>query len=236
MAQQFKAAIFDLDGTLLDTSEGVLAAVRYTIDYYGFRPMREAQLREFIGPPIQNSFAKAYGLEGAILQEIATTFRNRYKDVDLLKAVPYEGIYDVFQVLTECGITTAVATYKRQDYAVELLRHFNFNRYTNLMYGADHENKLKKSDIIRKAIFDAGVEKFHEVVMIGDSDNDALGAEMLGIKFIGVTYGFGFRTKEDIEQFPNIGTARDTKEISNLIIRRCKNESEGGEIYSGFSG
>lgn len=220
MAQQFKAAIFDLDGTLLDTSEGILEAVRYTIDHYGFRSVGEEQLRGFIGPPIRDSFAKAYGLEGAILQKVITTFRTRYKDVDLLKAVPYEGIYDVFQALAGCGIKVAVATYKKQDYAVELLRHFGFDRYTDIMYGADCENKLKKSDIIRNAIFDAGVERLHEAVMIGDSDNDALGAEMLGVKFIGVTYGFGFQTKEDVEKFPNIGTARDTREISELVTGR----------------
>lgn len=217
MEQRFKAAVFDLDGTLLDTSAGVLASVRYTIDHFGLRPLEEEQLKKFIGPPIQDSFAKVYGLEGDILQEIATVFRNRYKESDLLKAVPYDGIYDVFERLIESGIKPAIATYKRQDYATEILVYFGFDKYTDIMYGADHENRLKKNDIIRNAIFDAGVAKPGEAVMVGDSDNDAIGAKTLGVMFIGVTYGFGFHTTEDVEKFPNIGVARTTDEISYLI-------------------
>ena len=218
MGQRFKAAVFDLDGTLLDTSEGVLASVRYTIERFGFPTLGESQLKNFIGPPIQNSFAIAYGLKGEILQEIASVFRDRYKKFDLLKAVPYEGIYDVFQKLVEKGIQPAIATYKRQDYATEILTHFGFDKYTDIMYGGDHENKMKKNDIIRNAVRAAGVADLNDAVMIGDSDNDAIGAEMLGVRFIGVTYGFGFRTEADVNKFPNIGAAKKTEDIAGLIM------------------
>ena len=88
---KYEIAVFDVDGTLLDTTEGVLASVKYTIDKMGFEPLSEDVLKTFIGPPIQDSFAKAYNLSGDILQDIATCFRNRYKDYELLKAVPYDG-------------------------------------------------------------------------------------------------------------------------------------------------
>lgn len=218
MGRRFKVAVFDLDGTLLDTSEGVLASVRYTIDYFGFAPLKDEQLKCFIGPPIQDSFAKTYGLKGNVLQEIATVFRSRYREADLFKAVPYEGIYDVFERLVENGIKPAIATYKRQDYATEILVHFGFDRYTDIMYGADHENRLKKNDIILRAIRDAGVVNPLEAVMVGDSDNDAVGAQLLGVKFIGVTYGFGFHTLSDVQRFPHIGSARETAEIARLIL------------------
>lgn len=145
-------------------------------------------------------------------------FRNRYKERDLLKAVPYKGIYEVFETLVDHGIKPAIATYKRQDYATEILVHFGFHRYTDIMYGADHENRMKKNDIIRKALHDAGVTNPIDAVMVGDSDNDAIGAELLGVKFIGVTYGFGFNTEADVERFPHIGVAQTTEEISRLII------------------
>ena len=65
-------------------------------------------------------------MQGAILQDIATVFRNQYKNIDLLKAVPYPGIYDVFRAIKDAGKQSAIATYKRQDYAKSLLEHFGF--------------------------------------------------------------------------------------------------------------
>ncbi len=88
MGRHFNVAVFDVDGTLLDTSEGVLSSVQYTINKHNLPTIDEIKLRTFIGPPIQDSFARVYGLTGDILQELAVTFRNQYKDVDLLKAVP----------------------------------------------------------------------------------------------------------------------------------------------------
>lgn len=205
--KKYEIAVFDVDGTLLDTTEGVLASVKYTIDEMGFAPLSDEQLLTFIGPPIQDSFAKAYHLEGDILQEIATCFRNRYKDYELFKAVPYDGIYKLFDKLSEKGIKIAVATYKRQDYAEAILKHFGFDRYTNILCGADHENKLKKVDIIRKCMDDLGVCDYSKAVMIGDSSHDAIGAREIGMDFIGVTYGFDFKSMSEVFQYDAIGAA-----------------------------
>lgn len=212
-----RAVIFDVDGTLLDTTEGVLSSVKYTIAAHRLPPIADGELLSFIGPPIQDSFAKHYGLEGPVLQELAATFRERYKEGDVLKALPYEGIYEVCDELARRGITIAVATYKRQDYAEKIMKHFGFDRYTDIIYGADHENKLKKADIIRKCLEAAGVEP-KEAVMVGDTEHDALGASAAGIDFIAVTYGFGFRKKEDaIHLEHTLGVAGKPREILDHI-------------------
>lgn len=101
MQHKYKLVVFDVDGTLLDTTEGVISAVKYTIKKHGLEELEENDLRKFIGPPIQDSFARQYGLEGEILQDLATTFRNQYKDVDLLKAKPYDAIYDIMDSLVK---------------------------------------------------------------------------------------------------------------------------------------
>ena len=214
--KQYKLVIFDVDGTLLDTTEGIAASVRYTVDRFGFAPLSEEQLRSFIGPPIQNSFARTYGLSGPVLQEIATVFRDRYKSTDLLKAVPYEGIYEVFTGLHERNIRTAIATYKREDYAIELMRHFHFDEYTDVIHGADHENKLKKSDIIRLCMREVGADT-GETLMIGDTDNDAAGAQRIGVDFLAVTFGFGYRPGERVENYPCVAMADTPLEILNRI-------------------
>lgn len=207
-----KVAIFDVDGTLLDTTEGVLSSVRYTIEAHKLDMPTEQELKRFIGPPIQDSFQRVYGFEREKLQELATTFRNHYKDVDLLKAVPYEGILETCRALREGGVEIAVATYKRQDYAEKIVRFFGFGAYTDVIYGADHENRLKKADIIRLCLESTGGCDKKAAVMIGDSDNDAIGAERQELDFVGVTYGFGFKDKEEIMRFPNAVGAVDRAE------------------------
>lgn len=209
----FTVAVFDVDGTLLDTTEGVLSSVRYTIAKSGLPELSDELLKNFIGPPIQNSFKKYYSVNDQKAQELAEIFREQYKNVDLLKAVPYPGIYKVFEALKKSGIKLAVATYKRQDYATKLLRHFEFDKYTNILYGADPYNKLKKNDIIEKCMSDLGISDYTQAVMIGDSDNDAIGAQKLHMNFLGVTYGFGFKTPEDINTYPSIGYAKKTLDI-----------------------
>ena len=214
---KYDLAVFDVDGTLLDTTEGVLSSVKYTITQFGLPMPEESILKTFIGPPIQDSFARVFDLKGPILQEIATVFRNQYKDVDLLKAVAYPGIYETMEKLVAGGVKIAAATYKRQDYADKILRHFGFGRYSDVLYGADHENKLKKSDIIALAIQDSGITDFGRVVMVGDSAHDAVGAEKLGVDFIGVTYGFDFTTPEQVKKFPCVGVAQSPLEIYSCI-------------------
>lgn len=214
----YKLVIFDVDGTLLDTTEGVLDSVKYTIDKFSLPMLSKEQLLTFIGPPIQNSFGKYYSLTPKELQDLANVFRKRYKEHDLYKAVPYDGIYDVFDVLKRNNISIAIATYKREDYAMEILKHFKFDLYTSILYGADNDNKLTKKDIIVKCIKAAAIEKndYHKVVMIGDSDNDSIGANEIGIDFIGVTYGFGFKTEREVLENKAVGAV---KTPLDLILR-----------------
>lgn len=218
MMPRFETAVFDIDGTLLDTAEGVLSSVKYTIDRFGFKPLTEEELLTFIGPPVQNSFAFHYGLEGEILQELAAVFRNHYSSTDLYKAKPYEGIFNAVERLTSGGCRFAVATYKREDYTVDLMHHFGFDQYSDIFCGSDHENRLKKKDIIEKAIRLSGCADPAKAVMIGDSDNDAVGAAGAGTAFIGVTYGFGFHSEKDVRPFDNIGTAAKAEQIPDFVL------------------
>lgn len=214
---KYDLVIFDLDGTVLNTTEGVLAAVKHTIKHFGFDMPSDEKLETFIGPPIQDSFAKMYGLSGDILQDIATVFRNQYKDYDLLKAKPYDGIYELLEEINKRTMVSAIATYKREDYALTLLKHYRFDKYMNIMHGGDHENKLKKHDIIKICIDEAGIDNFDRVVMIGDTVHDAVGAENMGVDFIGVTYGFGFNSQQEIDGVKSVGFCDKPLDILNII-------------------
>ena len=211
---KYKLVIFDLDGTLMDTSSGILMAVKDTIREHGMPELTEEQIKTFIGPPIQWSFEAQYGIGKEEAQRMADTFRDLYSTKHLLGAVPYPGIYDLMQSLKERGIKSAIATYKREDYALRLLKHYHFDDYTDIMYGGDNDGTLKKCDIIQKCIDTAGVENLDEVVMVGDTLHDSNGAKELGVGFIGVSYGFGFHG-EDANGINSM--AKNTEEILKFV-------------------
>ncbi len=215
---QYNIVVFDVDGTLLDTSEGILNSVKHTIDVYHKKMPDPETLRSFIGPPIQDSFQKEYQLSKEEADEMAAEFRRVYKDIYLFGAVPYPGIYECMTVLREHGVRLAVATYKRQDYAEKILTHFQFDKYCDVIYGSDFEGKLKKVDIIEKCMVDLGSADYKDAVMVGDSWHDANGAGLLGVDFIGVTYGFDFRTKEDVGKYPSVGCADTPMELLPYIV------------------
>ncbi len=194
---KYKHVIFDLDGTLLDTTEGILKSVKETVSYFNLPELEDKIIQSFIGPPIQNSLEKYYGLSGKKLQEATDYFRKVYSQKNLLYAKVYNGIFDLFQYLKDNGIINSIATYKREDYAIKLLKSFHFDNYTDIYYGADNFNKLKKDDIIRKCIEKGGIDNYSEILMIGDTIHDAIGAENIGVDFLAVTYGFGFKKEEE---------------------------------------
>jgi len=195
---KYRLAIFDLDGTLMDTSDGILQSVREAIKALRKPSLDEATIRTFIGPPIQWSFKEHYGITEEEALRMAATFRDLYANKYLLRAKPYEGIFELLKTLSDAGIRIAIATYKREDYALRLLRSFRFDSYADIIFGSDAEGKLRKSDIIKKCIAKAGITDLSSVVMVGDTWHDAAGAAELGISFIGVTYGFGFRPNEEV--------------------------------------
>lgn len=96
----YKYVLFDLDGTLMDTSRGIIEAIAYTMKKYGKDVPDESELRTLIGPPMQKSFQKLYDLDDVNAMEMANVFRDVYKtDEFLFQSVPYEGIYDLFGAL-----------------------------------------------------------------------------------------------------------------------------------------
>ena len=209
--------IFDLDGTLADTSPGIIESVEHTVGVMGWAPLDRKQLLSFIGPPLRRSFAACCGCSEEEAQEAVTVFRTHYQAGAVLHAEVYPGIRQLCAMLRERGIGMAVATNKPQRFAEALVQHFGLGDYLSPVCGADEAGRLKKADLIRQ-----GAEGLHaalsETVLIGDTDNDAEGAAAAGVQFLAVTYGFGFRTPEDVSGFAHIGTADSPLRIAGILL------------------
>ncbi|MDR3047264.1 MAG: HAD hydrolase-like protein [Bacteroidales bacterium] len=210
--KNYKLIIFDLDGTLLDTTNGVVESVIYTVRQLGLPEFTYKEYLSFIGPPIPNSFSNRYELAGEDLKHAVTIFRDKYYENTLFEAEPYPHIFDVFTYFKNNDIHTAVATYKVEYAALKVLQHFHFDDYTDIIFGADTENRLSKSDIIMKCVHKFNYPK-EQVLMIGDTMHDAKGAENLDIDFLAVTYGFGFKKGEDLSQIKHVAVADTPLEI-----------------------
>ena len=212
----YKAVVFDVDGTLLDGTEGIIKSVKSTLEHFNLPPLNDERLLKFVGPPIQNSCKEHLGMSSEEAQEFANYFRHQYASGDVFYARVYDGIFELLDTLKRLNIRMGVATYKRQDYASDLMKHFGFDKYFTSICGADNENKLKKIDIMKNCIAGLRVKK-GDVLMVGDSLHDGGASVELNVGFIGVTYGFGFKSKPEIEPYLPICCADSPKEVQEFF-------------------
>jgi phosphoglycolate phosphatase len=215
--KRYQLIIFDLDGTILDTTEGVIESVLYAIKQYKLPMCNDETLKSFAGPPMQDSFKRVYNFDSGKAKEAADMFREHYKHENVLHAKPYPGILELFHELKQWQYTIAVATYKRFDYTLKILKHFGFAGYCDSINGSDFENSRSKEDIIKLCIKETGITNKTKIVLIGDSEYDAVGANEVGIDFIGVTYGFGFKTAEDVMRYSNVGYANSVRKLRDIF-------------------
>ena len=197
---KYDLVIWDIDGTLLNTENGLVCAYQYTIDKLNLPTKSVDEIKSFIGPIPKTVFMKQFAMTPDKAQEASDIFRNRYKNHDLLKAYPYNGILEVLQYIKSQGIKQAVATNKRQDYALDICKYFGIDSFCEPILGPDNITSKTKADLIKDCISATNAKK---AVMIGDTDGDKQAAENAGADFIGVNYGFGF---DDVEGYANVSS------------------------------
>lgn len=213
--KHYEAVLFDLDGTLLDTAEGVLAAVKDTVAHLGLKPLTEAEYLQFNGPPMKQSMMKWFHMNEADADAATAYFRACYRSRHLLQAKPYPGVQDTLCALKAAGMGVGVATYKRTDYAKEILSHFHIAESCDMIVGDTNESNRSKADIIRLAAEAIGAA-LGSVVMVGDTVGDYTGAVGAGVDFIAVTYGYGFSQGG---QLPAVPAFSSMPEVLNYIMK-----------------
>lgn len=189
---KFKLAIFDLDGTLMDTSSGIFATANKAVEFVGGKPEHDIeQLSKFIGPPIIQCFVNTFNLKEELIADAIEHYRKEYHQRGQFGAKEYPSMKHTLEKLKERGYLLAVGTLKTESLAVSMMDHFGFSPYFSSIRGGDMTGKVSKADIVNKVLADLGVDPV-DAVLIGDTIHDEEGAKGANVSFIAVDYGFGF--------------------------------------------
>lgn len=210
-----KTVLFDLDGTLVDTSEGILKSIRSTIQDLSLEMKSSEELKRFIGPPLQGAFEEIYGLSSEKAKEAVVIFRKYYSEGDQLLCQPYEGIQELLSNLRDNGQKVYVATSKPTKYAIEILKSLHMNEYFAEIVGSNLDNTRSKKAEVIQYILDK-LESTSSVIMVGDKAQDLIGANKTGIDAIGVTYGFG--TRAELEEEQHLAIVDTMVELERLLL------------------
>ena len=216
MNMRYDAVIFDLDGTLIDSSEGIVHAAEETIRMLGYPEIPREELISYIGPPIGNSIIARNGFDGDELKRFNPLFRELYKNEHLMKAEIYPDIMELLEDLRD-SVFVGIATNKRIDYTLILLENLGISRLCDTIQGLDMEGTLSKKDLIEKCIKTSGIKDRRRIVVVGDTEMDARAAKECGVDFIGVTFGFGFKNNADV----GYGcAAEDVRSLRNILLNK----------------
>lgn len=189
----YRYLLFDLDGTLTDSSEGICKSIQYSLGKIGIQEDDLKKLEVFIGPPLRYSFKEYYGLEGELAEQAIAFYRERYTEVGKYENRPYPGIREMLIHLKAAGAVLAVASSKPELYVEDILRHFDLYELFDYVVGSDMEGKREtKTAVIREAMERMQVtrEEPKGVLMVGDRHFDIDGAKELSLDSLGVYYGF----------------------------------------------
>ncbi len=155
----YKYLLFDLDGTLTDSQEGITKSVSYALINLGVKDLPDDIKLRFIGPPLKDSFQKYCGFDEETTKKAIALYRERYSTVGKFENRPYVGIPDLLRDLKEAGRVLVIASSKPTGFVEDILEKFEIKDYFDIISGADLSgNKSEKEDVIKYALDVLGVE------------------------------------------------------------------------------
>ncbi len=189
---KYTHCFFDLDGTLIDSSEGITHSAQYALEQLGRTPPPAKDLLCFIGPPIGYCFSHFFGMSEADAAAAVKHYREIYRVRGIFQVRIYDGIKALLKALTEAGIICAVATCKPRVFAEQIIKNIGLEPYISFVSGPEMDGtRNEKHEVIAYAMERLGIDDPEKILMIGDRLHDAEGAAHHGIDCAGVLWGFG---------------------------------------------
>ena len=212
---QKKNLFFDLDGTLVNSQEGIFNSIKYAVEKMNLSMPDINILKKFIGPPPHYAFKKYFSIDDNTTEESIKKYREYYKSKGIFECELYPGMINMLKLLSE-KYDLYVTTSKPLPLATEVLKKLNIDIYFKEIAGPPFDGlTVTKMHVVMGIIEKYNLNK-NECVLIGDTRFDGEGAQLSDIDFIGVTYGFG--TIEELNEFKPIALLKDTQEITKYFI------------------
>lgn len=216
--KNYSTVFFDLDGTLVDSGEGVRNSVEYALKKFGIEVENKDSLSCFIGPPLTVSFKTFYGFDDENADRGVAYYREYYKDKGIFEGYVYDGIEETLKRLKAAGKKVMVATSKPEEYAKRVLEKFGIAKYFDFIAGATMDEKTRANKIeIMQYAFDSCGASPSDTIMVGDRLFDIEGAKHFGMECIAVLYGYG--SKEEFERYGAEYIVETAEDVANLILK-----------------
>ncbi|NEK94632.1 HAD hydrolase-like protein [Modestobacter muralis] len=183
-----RLVLFDLDGTLVDSTPGIWASIRVAAARLGLPEPTPEQLRSMVGPPLEEGFAGAFGLTGADVDRAVLVYREHYTAGAMLDATVYPEVPDLLADLRAGGAVLAVATSKPEPFAVRILEHVGLLTAFATVHGATLDGAVRHKEQVVAAALAAHPDGVRPV-LVGDRLHDVLGARVHGVPCIGAGWG-----------------------------------------------
>lgn len=193
----FSCVLWDVDGTLVDASEGILRRLTTTLNHFGRTPPTRGELSRWIGPPMFESFQVNVGMTAEQAVEAVAFYRGLNKSEGYtVSAQLYPGVGDLVHELHAAGVPQSTASSKPEVQVVALMDHFGLAPALEATVGAslDERTLSSKADIVREALrrLEAAGADTSRPVLIGDRHHDVEGGQDAGVPVIFVRWGFSW--------------------------------------------
>lgn len=213
----YSTILFDLDGTLTDSREGITKSIMYALECMKINHNETYKtLERFIGPPLSESFS-SYWDDKDKIEEAVKAYRVRYNDIGWKENIPYDGVREMLAAVKASGKRLYLATSKPEIFAKKIMDLFELSGYFEALCGATTDGtRNTKNDVIKYVLSQIKDVPVSDILMVGDRKYDVEGAGACGIATLGVSYGFG--SEEELKKAGAIDVCNTPAATAEYII------------------
>lgn len=214
--------IFDFDGTVVDTGEGILKSLQYSFKEMGREVPDLDDLKKFIGPPIYYSYTTFYGVSEEEVGMYITKYRERYKVKGIYECELYDGMVELLDALKAKGIKLGIASSKPQHLIYSVADYLKITDKFDAIVGVkiDDSNHSSKTQLVLDAMAEMGATDKAKVLMVGDRLFDIDGAAGAGVDSCGAIWGYG--SEEEFREHNATHIAYKTTDVYDLAVNNAQ--------------